>query len=120
MDILAKLQLRPGGSLAILDAPESSPVTAPVSGEAATADALLAFVRMATELERLEPVFAAARADRLVWIAYPKARKLGTDLDRDRLAAAVSERGLQPVRQVALDETWSALRFRPAASGPGA
>ena len=35
-----------------------------------------------------------------------------------RLAAAiVSGRGVQPVRQVAIDETWSALRFRPALPG---
>ena len=26
----------------------------------------------------------------------------------------LTARGLQPVRQVAIDETWSALRFRPA------
>jgi hypothetical protein len=30
------------------------------------------------------------------------------------LAALVTERGVRPVRQVAIDETWSALRFRPA------
>jgi hypothetical protein len=47
------------------------------------------------------------------WIAYPKAGKLGTDLSRDILAALTAE-GIQPVRQVTVDETWSALRFRPA------
>jgi len=29
-------------------------------------------------------------------------------------AALLTERGVQPVRQVAIDDTWSALRFRPA------
>jgi hypothetical protein len=52
--------------------------------------------------------------DRLAWIACPKAGKLGTDLNRDILAALVADRGVRPVRQVAIDETWSALRFRPA------
>ena len=33
---------------------------------------------------------------------------------RDRLAAALAEQGVQPVRQVSIDGTWSALRFRPA------
>ena len=49
-----------------------------------------------------------ASADRLASLAYPKARQLGTDLDRDFL------RGHLPVRQVALDDVWSAMRFRPA------
>ena len=60
------------------------------------------------------PAVEAARGDKLAWIAYPKAGKLGTDLNRDILAALLTERGVQPVRQVAIDETWSALRFRPA------
>jgi len=38
----------------------------------------------------------------------------GTDLNRDALAELVKARGVQPVRQVALDDTWSALRLRPA------
>jgi hypothetical protein len=49
-----------------------------------------------------------------VLAAYPKAGKLGTDLNRDVLAALLAGQGVQPVRQVAIDETWSALRFRPA------
>jgi hypothetical protein len=28
---------------------------------------------------------------------------------------SVAVRGVQPVRQVSIDDTWSALRFRPAA-----
>ena len=55
-----------------------------------------------------------ARRDKLAWIAYPKAGKLGTDLNRDLLSAALAGEGVQPVRQVAIDEVWSALRFRPA------
>jgi hypothetical protein len=60
------------------------------------------------------PAIEAAGLDKLAWIAYPKAGKLGTDLNRDILAAALAGQGVQPVRQVAIDETWSALRFRPA------
>ncbi|MEV6740775.1 hypothetical protein AB0N14_29045 [Streptomyces sp. NPDC051104] len=47
-----------------------------------------------------------------VW-AVPKGGKLGTDLNRDTLAAALYEGGVRPVRQIAIDDTWSALRFRP-------
>ncbi len=56
----------------------------------------------------------AARADRLAWIDYPKGGRLGTDLNRDLLVAALAARGVQPVRQVSIDDTWSAPRFRPA------
>jgi len=56
---------------------------------------------------------SAAGRDALAWIAYPKAGQIGTDLNRDSLAAAAREQGVRPVRQVAIDEVWSALRFRP-------
>lgn len=46
--------------------------------------------------------------------AYPKAGQLGTDLNRDILGGALAGEGVQPVRQVAIDEVWSALRFRPS------
>jgi hypothetical protein len=60
------------------------------------------------------PAVEAARHDRLAWIAYPRAGQLGTDINRDSLVASVAELGIRPVRQVSLDEVWSALRFRPA------
>ena len=81
---------------------------------AAVADAVIAFVVRQGDLALAEQAVAAARADRLAWIGYPKGGQLGTDLNRDRLAAALAGHGVQPVRQVSLDDTWSALRFRPA------
>ncbi len=57
---------------------------------------------------------AAARSDRLAWIGYPKGGKLGTDLNRDRLVAALATHGVQPVRQLSIDPVWTALRIRPA------
>ena len=77
-------------------------------------EALLVFVRDAAQLElRAEEVSASALADRLTWVAYPKAGQLGTDLNRDRLAELLGSKGVRPVRQIALDDVWSALRFRP-------
>jgi len=78
------------------------------------ADVVIGFATRRDDLDRLEQVFLAARADRIAWLGYPKAGKLGTDLNRDRLVEAVAGRGVQPVRQVSIDDTWSALRFRPA------
>ena len=77
---------------------------------------MLGFAVTAGDLDQLGPVIDAARADRLAWIGYPKGGQLGTDLNRDRLVQALSGQGIQPVRQVSVDATWSALRFRPAAA----
>jgi len=119
VDIVAKLQIKPGQRIAVLAAAaEIPPIAADDSNPPAAAgdaDVTVAFVRSRAELDTVAvPAIEAARRDQLAWIAYPKAGKLGTDLSRDVLAALVIERGLRPVRQVAIDETWSALRFRPA------
>jgi hypothetical protein len=57
---------------------------------------------------------ATARLDHLAWIGYLKGGQLGTDLNRDRLVAALPGHDVQPFRQVSIADTWSALRFRPA------
>jgi len=119
MDLTAKLQIKPGQTVAAVGAPEGMPplgdAASNPAAEAGAADAVVAFVRNKAELgSGADAAIAAALLDRLAWIAYPKAGKLGTDLNRDILAALVTERGVHPVRQVAIDETWSALRFRPA------
>ncbi|MGD0851944.1 MAG: hypothetical protein ABSA07_01135 [Acidimicrobiales bacterium] len=76
--------------------------------------ALLVFVSDRASLERNRPhIVDAVAADRLTWVSYPKAGQLGTDLNRDSLAAQLAESGVQPVRQVSIDDVWSALRFRP-------
>lgn len=118
MDMTDKLQLQTRTSVAILGKPRSVAVEL-ASGvkrrrDADLADAVLAFVVSEADLDDVAgPALAAARDDRLAWIAYPKAGQLGTDLSRDRLAVAARDRGVQPVRQVSIDPIWSALRFRP-------
>jgi hypothetical protein len=49
------------------------------------------------------------------WVAYPKANR--SDINRDTLWPIVAEYGLRPVTQVAIDDIWSALRFRPLKPG---
>jgi len=116
VELSAKLQIRPGQSVAVINAPPQvmlPPVTPGIDLD--EADVVIGFATRRDDLDRLEQVFLAARADRIAWLGYPKAGKLGTDLNRDRLVEAVAGRGVQPVRQVSIDDTWSALRFRPAA-----
>ncbi len=52
--------------------------------------------------------------DSIVWIAYPKgtSKKYKCDFNRDTGWRVLGEAGFEPVRQVAIDEDWSALRFR--------
>lgn len=118
MDVTAKLQIKPGQRVAALAACEVPAVVAAEVNppeEPGAADAVVAFARNSEEVGSVAgPAVAAARQDRLAWVAYPKAGKLGTDLNRDVLAALLRGQGVRPVRQVAIDGTWSALRFRPA------
>jgi len=51
----------------------------------------------------------------LLWIAYPKGNT--TDINRDSLWKIASPYGLVPNSQVAVDDVWSAMRFRPLKEG---
>jgi hypothetical protein len=51
----------------------------------------------------------------VVWVAYPNGNR--ADINRDTLWPILAEYGMRPVSQVAVDEVWSALRFRPLAEG---
>lgn len=50
-----------------------------------------------------------------LWIAYPKGNR--SDINRDTLWPIVAEHGMRPIGQVAVDDVWSALRFRPLREG---
>jgi hypothetical protein len=118
MDVTAKLQIKPGQRVAALagtgDVPSVATPDANPPADPGAADAVVAFARNQAELGTVAvPAIEAARQGKLAWIAYPKAGQLGTDLNRDILASLLTAQGVQPVRQVAIDETWSALRFRP-------
>jgi hypothetical protein len=112
MSMAKKLQLPTGRKIRLINPPRGFKIDAPVSDR--EAEAILLFAADSKTLERLGgPVFEAARMDKLAWVAYPKAGKLDTDLNRDKLSEIVKPQRIQPVRLVSLDETWSAMRFRP-------
>jgi hypothetical protein len=52
--------------------------------------------------------------DTLLWFCYPKgtSKKYKCDFNRDTGWKSVAQYNLEPVRMVAIDEDWSALRFR--------
>lgn len=57
---------------------------------------------------------AATEGDAIVWMAYPKgsSKKYQCDFNRDSGWLVLGDAGFEPVRQVAIDADWSALRFR--------
>ena len=118
MDLRGKFQLKSGQAIEFVDAPDSivgllSELETGPGGD--LGQALLVFLANEASLtKRGAMIVKATASDRLTWVAYPKAGKLGTDLNRDSLAALLIERGVQPVRQIAIDDVWSALRFRPS------
>jgi hypothetical protein len=80
------------------------------------ASAAIVFGDDAASLRKLIAQHAGALRDRdLVWVAYPKGNR--SDINRDSLWPILAEHGLRPIGQVALDEAWSALRFRALAPG---
>jgi hypothetical protein len=118
MDLASKLQLKSGQRLAVLGGRAGAGIDLDQFERApdlAFADALIAIApdRQALDSVRAD-IAVAARRDVLVWVVYPKAGQLGTDLNRDFLARALADDGLRPVRQISVDGVWSALRFRTA------
>lgn len=60
-----------------------------------------------TGLKKIEP-------DSVLWFAYPKGTsKIKTDINRDTIRITGEEFGITTVTAVSIDDTWSALRFRP-------
>jgi hypothetical protein len=82
------------------------------------ADATTAIV-FAEDAAAVRSAFAANRdalaAAAVLWVAYPKAGR--ADINRDSLWPILAGYGLRPIGQVAIDDVWSALRFRALAEG---
>ena len=75
----------------------------------------LAFASQQAELDRLSKILAAnAEGDALLWFAYPKgtSKRYTCEFNRDSGWHVIRDAGFESVRQVAIDEDWSALRFR--------
>ena len=75
----------------------------------------LAFVVKQTELDKCSAaIVAKATGDAILWFAYPKgtSKRYTCDFNRDTGWDVLRASGFDTVRQVAIDEDWSALRFR--------
>jgi hypothetical protein len=75
----------------------------------------LSFVTQIAELHRLSRKLSAkAAGDAILWFAYPKgtSKKYSCDFNRDDGWEVLRQAGFDSVRQVAIGDDWSALRFR--------
>jgi hypothetical protein len=123
--VFKKLNYKAQPIIHILDAPASflpelKEINEPVDvknalSENEISEFILCFCTQQKQVDTL--ALKAARAfqgDGLLWIAYPKgtSRKYTCDFNRDNGWDALGKLGFEPVRQVAIDDDWSALRFR--------
>lgn len=75
----------------------------------------LIFVLEKRDLEDILPkIDKKCLGDCILWFCYPKksSKKYKTSMDRDHGWEALGRLGFEPVRQVSIDENFSALRFR--------
>lgn len=113
MSLAKKLNLKPDTKVRVVGKPANVDLD-DVAATSGKADAVIVFVTTLKEVDsKIAPVVEAAKKDRIAWAAYPKAGQLDTDLNRDILWKHLSKKGIQGVRQIALDGVWSAMRFRP-------
>jgi hypothetical protein len=124
MKIFDKLNLKSLRKILVLNAPQSfEPELAALQGITISRslrglgeiEFSLAFVTRQKEVDQLAgSIVKIAKGDPVVWFAYPKgtSKKYQSEINRDNGWQALKQAGFDTVRMVAIDEDWSALRFR--------
>jgi hypothetical protein len=122
--IFEKMNLKDQREIVVLHAPASfEPELAKLDGRTIhrALDALpsiefsLAFATRKSDVDALSAQVAKrAKGDAIVWFAYPKgtSKRYKCDFNRDNGWDVLVAAGFETVRAVAIDEDWSALRFR--------
>ena len=119
-----KMNLKDQGEIVVLNAPMSfEPELAALknvavvreTGKAKTIHFGLAFAVTQGELDKVSQTFGKeAEGDAVLWFAYPKgsSRRYRCEFNRDSGWDVIRAAGFDSVCMVAIDEDWSALRFR--------
>lgn len=73
----------------------------------------LIFVQSENEIKKISKAIGNAN-ELLLWIAYPKksSKRYKSEINRDHGWLSLGEQGYEGVRQIAINENWSALRFK--------
>lgn len=122
--IWKKLNLKAEPHITVIDAPESFEVELDRLGAvgvkrkllvSSKSTFLIAFVTQRARIKALAgDLKKMAEGDVIVWFCYPKksSKRYTCEFDRDSGWDPLGAAGFEGVRQVAIDEAWSALRFR--------
>jgi hypothetical protein len=121
--ISKKLRLKPGMRALVVAAPSAylkslAPLPEGVvisEAMGGTHEFVQFFATRRSDIEKsAKKLLKSAVPGALVWITYPKKTSgVESDLSREEVWAAMEGTGWRPVSQIAIDEVWSALRFRP-------
>jgi hypothetical protein len=120
--VAQKLFLKPGRTIAIVNAPSGAteillplPEFAKMIDTPEIADVVLLFTRDFSDFNRaFLPLAKSIKREAILWVAYPKkSSKITSDLDRDKLNVYAQSLGWLGVFMIAFDEDWSAMRLKP-------
>lgn len=121
--LVTKLGMKPGMRALVLRAPGGYVDSlAPLPDGVAVSESLGSahdfvqfFATKKSEITKsAKKLLQSAAPGALVWITYPKkTSSVDSDLSREEVWAAMDGTGWRPVSQIAIDDVWSALRFRP-------
>jgi hypothetical protein len=115
--IAEKLLIKPNTTVWLSD-PAQLPLLAPmpdgvreVDALASASTAVLFAESAASAREQLQEHRSDLDKPAAFWIAYPQGEQ--ADANGDSLAPIVADFDMRPCEQVAIDDHWSGLRFRP-------
>ena len=124
--VFVKLNVKQEAELLVLRAPVSFGPALDTLGEIRVRERVvdarpIAFALIfCTTQEQVDAAAAAVASqmapDGKLWFAYPKqsSKRLRCDFNRDTGWSALGAHGFEGVRQISIDEDWTALRFRRA------
>jgi hypothetical protein len=109
-----KLGIKAGKTFSVIGAPDSYRGPGGRPPPPGGSDLVLAFARDLKDLARVAPLaFHAVHASGIVWFGFPKKTSpLHADLSRDSSWDLVEREGWETAGLIALDDDWSAFRFR--------
>jgi hypothetical protein len=128
-DLLKKLQYADEAHVLALNAPDGFAPTLETWREIANLDLeaernarygfIIGFVTRLEEVERIAEILETALepGNAKLWLCYPKgtSKRYRCEFNRDTGWASLGQAGFETVRQIAIDEDWSGLRFRRTA-----
>lgn len=126
--LLKKLNFKGQEKICILNAPDSfNPGLAEVGeehvfsvpGDGSKLEFVMVFATAKQQLNELvKQVVPELEEDAVFWVCYPKgtSKKYKCDFNRDTGWELMGEFAMEPVRQISVDQDWTALRFRKASN----